>query len=41
MRYPKSLERRERVLSASLFLIHPYMDVAGMGSGGLEPLVLT
>ena len=35
MRCTKSLEQREGVLSASLFLIHPYMDVAGMGSGGL------
>ena len=35
MRYTKSLEEQDGVLSASLFLIHPYMDVAGMGSGGL------
>jgi len=35
MRYTKSLEERDDVLSTSLFLIHPYMDVAGMGSGGL------
>lgn len=35
MRYTKSLEQQEGVLSASLFLIHPYMDVANMGSGGL------
>lgn len=35
MRLTKSLERRPRVLSTSLFLVHPYMDVAGMGSGGL------
>lgn len=35
MRYTKSLERQDGVLSTSLFLIHPYMDVADMGSGGL------
>jgi len=35
MRYTKSLETRDGVLSTSLFLIHPYMDVEGMGSGGL------
>ena len=35
MRYTKSLEQRDGVLSTSLFLIHPYMDVAQMGSGGL------
>ena len=35
MRYTKSLEQRPGVLSTSLFLIHPYMDVADMGSGGL------
>ena len=35
MRFTKSLESRTGVLSTSLFLIHPYMDVAGMGSGGL------
>jgi len=35
MRYTKSLEQRVGVLSASLFLIHPYMDCENMGSGGL------
>jgi microcystin degradation protein MlrC len=35
MRYTKSLEQRPDVLSTSLFLIHPYMDCADMGSGGL------
>ena len=35
MRYTKSLEQQDGVLSTSLFLIHPYMDVANMGSGGL------
>ena len=35
MRYTKSLERQEAVLSTSLFLIHPYMDCHDMGSGGL------
>jgi microcystin degradation protein MlrC len=35
MRFAKSLERLDGVLSTSLFLIHPYMDVADMGSGGL------
>ncbi len=35
MRYTKSLEEQDGVLSTSLFLIHPYMDVADMGSGGL------
>ncbi len=35
MRYTKSLERRNGVLATSLFLIHPYMDVEQMGSGGL------
>jgi microcystin degradation protein MlrC len=35
MRYTKSLEQRDDVLSTSLFLIHPYMDCEHMGSGGL------
>jgi len=35
MRYTKSLEQRNDVLSTSLFLIHPYMDCEDMGSGGL------
>lgn len=35
MRYTKSLEQRECVISTSLFLIHPYLDVEEMGSGGL------
>ena len=35
MRYAKSLEGRSDVLSTSLLLVHPYMDVEAMGSGGL------
>ncbi|MCH2127306.1 MAG: M81 family metallopeptidase [Pirellulaceae bacterium] len=35
MRFAKSLESQDDVLSTSLFLIHPYMDVPDMGSGGL------
>lgn len=35
MRYTKSLEQHNHVLSTSLFLIHPYMDCENMGSGGL------
>ncbi len=35
MRYTKSLEQQDGVLSTSLFLIHPYMDCRHMGSGGL------
>jgi microcystin degradation protein MlrC len=35
MRYTKSLEAQDGVLSTSLFLIHPYMDCEQMGSGGL------
>jgi len=35
MRYTKSLEDRADVLSSSLFLIHPYMDCANMGSGAV------
>lgn len=35
MRYTKSLERRDGVLSTSLFLVQPYIDCENMGSGGL------
>lgn len=35
MEYTKSLEQQPAVLSTSLFLVHPYMDCADMGSGGL------
>ncbi len=35
MQHTKSLEARHDVLSTSLLLIHPYMDVEEMGSGGL------
>lgn len=35
MRHTKSLEDEPGVLSTSLLLVHPYMDVEGMGSGGL------
>lgn len=35
MRLTKSFESTRGVLTTSLFLIHPYMDVPGMGSGGL------
>ena len=35
MRFTKSLEQRDRVLSTSLFLLHAYMDCENMGSGGL------
>ncbi len=35
MRFTKSLEQQPGVLSTSLILIHPYMDVPDMGSGGL------
>ena len=35
MRFTKSLELRDGILSTSLFLIHPYMDCENMGSGGL------
>jgi len=38
MRLTKSHEGRDGVLSASLFLVHPYLDQSGMGSG---PLVIT
>ncbi len=35
MRFAKSLERRNGVLSTSAFLVHPYLDTPGMGGGGL------
>lgn len=35
MRHAKSLEGRDGVLSTSLFLVHPYLDMPDMGSGGL------
>ena len=35
MRMTKSLEQRKGVLSTSLFLTHPYLDLPAMGSGGL------
>ena len=35
MRHAKLLEERPDVLSTSLLLVHPYMDVEAMGSGGL------
>lgn len=35
MRFTKALESQPGVLTSSLFLIHPYMDVLEMGSGGL------
>ncbi len=35
MRKTKAFERQERVLSTSLFLVHPYLDQAQMGSGCL------
>ena len=35
MRYTKSLEAEQGVLSTSLFLGHPYLDMPEMGSGGL------
>ena len=38
MRLTKSHEGRNGVLSTSLFLVHPYLDQPGMGSG---PLVIT
>jgi microcystin degradation protein MlrC len=38
MRLTKSHEGRDGVLSASLFLVHPYLDQPGMGSG---PIVIT
>ena len=38
MRLTKSYEGRDGVLSTSLFLVHPYLDQPGMGSG---PVVIT
>ncbi len=35
MRAAKALEGRENVLSTSVFLVHPYLDQPGMGSGAL------
>ena len=35
MRKTKSLEEQPGVLSTSLFLGHPYLDLPEMGSGGL------
>ena len=35
MRRTKSFEQHDGVLSTSLFLVHPYLDFAGLGSGGL------
>ncbi len=35
MRFAKHLEGRDGVLSTSVFLVHPYLDSPGMGSGGL------
>ena len=35
MRYTKSLEQQDKVLTTSLFLIHPYLDIPNMASGGL------
>ena len=35
MRFAKSLELQEDVLSTSAFLVHPYLDLPGMGGGGL------
>jgi microcystin degradation protein MlrC len=35
MRFAKSLEGRDGVLSTSAFLVHPYLDLPGMGGGGL------
>lgn len=35
MRLAKSLEGREEVVSTSAFLVHPYLDLPDMGSGGL------
>ncbi|MBT6149663.1 MAG: M81 family metallopeptidase, partial [Gemmatimonadetes bacterium] len=35
MRATKQFESRDEVLSTSLFLIHPYLDQANMGSGAL------
>jgi microcystin degradation protein MlrC len=35
MRFAKSHEGRSSVLSTSVFLVHPYLDLPGMGGGGL------
>lgn len=35
MRFAKSFEQEPDVLSASAFLVHPYLDLPGMGGGGL------
>ncbi len=35
MRLAKSFESRPGVLSTSAFLVHPYLDLPGMGGGGL------
>ena len=35
MRLAKSMEGRDDVLSTSVFLVQPYLDLPGMGSGGL------
>jgi len=35
MRFAKGREAEEGVLSTSVFLVHPYLDLSEMGSGGL------
>ena len=35
MSFGKRFEQAEGVLSVSVFLVHPYLDAPGMGSGGL------
>jgi microcystin degradation protein MlrC len=35
MRFAKSREGKAGVLSTSVFLVHPYLDLPGMGGGGL------
>ena len=35
MGFGKQFEKDEGVLSVSVFLVHPYLDAPGMGSGGL------
>ena len=35
MRFAKELEKEEGVLSTSALLVHPYLDLPGMGSGGV------
>ena len=35
MRFAKAMERRPGVLSTSTFLVQPYLDLPGMGGGGL------